>query len=73
MAKCPTRRGTCKPLVRGFRPDGRNNWKQQKNLARWANERQGIIPYVPVESGLYLLYEDGNNIVTEAGDKLITE
>jgi hypothetical protein len=33
----------------------------------------GGTTFTPAESGSYILLEDGNNLVTEAGDKITTE
>jgi hypothetical protein len=33
----------------------------------------GGTTFTPAEAGSYILLEDGNNLVTEAGDKITTE
>jgi hypothetical protein len=43
-----------------------NPWKKQKNLARWANERQGFTEYNP-------LYTDAIEVVTGEGYPIFLE
>ena len=59
------RRGKIRPLVRGFKPDGRLQWRKAKTLAVLAGRRLFDIP--DLSAGQEILLENGTDyLVTEA-------
>ena len=61
------RRGKIRSLVKPKRPAQPHHWKKAKAIAMYLNRRQ-----TPIEH-FYLLTEEGDFLMTEAGNNLIVE
>jgi hypothetical protein len=55
-----------KPLCEQYTCVAQFNWGYQFGFG-------GGTTFTPAEAGSYILLEDGNNLVTEAGDRITTE